>query len=257
MTCEEIVGNYISQLQGEFACLPTPDNRIRLITPYLYPDHDRIELFIRFHEDDVIVSDLGETLRYLDTTGMQIIGFPKRQFKANRIADGLGVQMERGVILKRGKIAAIGEMVFDVITACKAVGDLVYSGNAYEPAVFEEEVIDFLATEKIQCEPHVPVKGQSNTDYKVSIRVFMAQREILIATVSPKTPAGLTSRVDRIFRMWNDVNGNREKITLFNDDVALVRPEDVYVLEHANSYVHRWTARELFVAALKGAERVH
>jgi hypothetical protein len=257
MTCEEIIGNYISQLKGEFACIPTLDNRIRLITPYLYPDHDRIELFIRPTGDDVVVSDLGETLRYLDTAGMEIIGYPKRQFKANRITEGLGVQMERGTILKRGKVSAIGELVFDVVTACKAVSDLVYSGKAYEPAVFDEEVKDFLASENINAEMRVPIVGQSTSDYKVDLRVYVDQTESLIATISPKSPAGATSRVDHVIRMWGDVNDSREKYTLYNDEVTIVRPEDVYLLEHANSFVHRWTARELFVAALKKEERVH
>ena len=256
-SCEEIVSNYIGQLQGEFACLPAQDNRIRLITPYLYPDHDRIELFIRLQGDDAIVSDLGETLRYLDTTGMQVIGYPKRQFKANRIAEGLGVQMERGIIVKRGKVTEIGLLVFDVVTACKAVGDLVYSGTAYEPAIFHDEVADYLRSEKISAETDVPIQGQSSSAYKVNVRALIGNREALIATISPKSPKGVISRVDHVLRMWNDVNGTREKYTLYNDEVTQVRPEDVYLLEHANSYVHRWSAREQFLSALKKEEPVH
>lgn len=256
MTCEEIVSNYIEQLQGEFACLPVQDNRIRLITPYLYPDHDRIELFIRLHGDDAVVSDLGETLRYLETAGMQIIGFPKRQFKANRIAEGLGVQMERGIIVKRGKVTEIGALVFDVVTACKAVGDLLYSGTAYEPAVFQDEVADYLISQNISAETDVPIQGRSSTDYKVNVRARIGNREALIATISPKSPKGVISRVDHVLRMWNDVNGTREKYTLYNDEVTPMRAEDVYLL-NTNSSVHRWSARDEFLSALKKEEAIH
>lgn len=255
MTCEEIISSYIEQLQGDFACLPSPDNRVRLITPYLYPDHDRIELFIRIENQDVTISDLGETLTYLETTGLEVIGNSIREFKAHRIAEGVGVQIERGVIVKRGSVKNLGELIFDVVTACKAIGDLVYTTRAYEPALFEEEVAGYLIAENLTVEPRAPVIGKSGTNYRVSLRVRTGQREALVATISPKTPKGSIRRVNDTLRMWMDVNGNRTKYSLFNDDAALVRPEDVFLLQQANSHVYRWSAREAFLKDLK-EERV-
>ena len=123
--------------------------------------------------------------------------------------------------------------------------------------MFQDEVADFLESEKLSAEVDVPIQGHSGSDYKVNVRVLIRNREALIATVSPKTPASAISRVDHVLRMWHDVNGNREKYTLFNDEVTQVRSEDVYLLEQANSFVHKWSARELLVAALKAEERVH
>jgi hypothetical protein len=255
MTCEEIVGSYIGQLKGDFACLPAPDNRLRLITPYLYPDHDRIELFIRTQGEDVTISDLGETLTYLETTGLEIIGNTIREFKVHRIAEGVGVEIERGIIAKRGKLQDVGELIFDVVTACKAIGDLVYSTRAYEPALFEEEVAGYLIAEHFHVEPRAPIVGKSGTNYKVNLRVKVGLQDALVATISPKTPKGSIRKVNDTFRMWSDVNGDRIKYSVFNDEVALVRPEDVFLLQQANSRVFRWSAREEFLRNLKGLEQ--
>jgi hypothetical protein len=254
MTCDEIIGSYVKQLQGEFACLPSGD-RLRIITPYLYPDHDRIELFVKTDGDILTVSDLGETMRYLETVGFEVIGYSTRQFTANRIAEGLGVSVDRGVIVKRGRLEDVADLLFEVVTACKAISDLVYGSKAYSPAVFNEEVADYLTGEKIFVERHFPIQGASGSNYKVSLKARFDTRETLIATVSPRTPAGMVSKVNGIFRMWSDVSDHRDKYTLFNDDVVTVRSEDVNLLG-SKSDVYRWTARETLVADLKG-ESIH
>lgn len=251
MTCEEIIKSYIGQLQGDFACLPSPDNRIRLVTPYLYPDHDRIELFIRLQDEDVTISDLGETLTYLEATGLVVIGNSIREFKAHRIAEGVGVEIERGIIVKRGKINKVGELIFDLVTACKAIGDLVYTTRAYEPALFEDEVADYLITEHFSIESRAPIIGRSGTNYKVSFRVKVGPREALVATISPRTAKGAIRRVNDTLRMWLDVNGDRRKYSLFNDEIVSVRSEDVFLLQQANSRVYQWSARDAFIKDLK------
>ena len=43
---------------------------LRIRTPYLYPDDDSIDLFCKSEGDAVVVTDLGETVRWL---GMQTV----------------------------------------------------------------------------------------------------------------------------------------------------------------------------------------
>jgi hypothetical protein len=256
MKCEEIVNSYIGGLQGDFACSPSGD-RLRLVTPYLYPDHDRIELFIRADGSTVTISDLGQTLNYLESSGLEVIGNSIREFKAHRIAEGVGVNIERGVIVKRGDAGQVGELLFDVLTACKAIGDLVYTTRAYEPALFEEIVSDYLTAENLQVETHVPVEGQkTGTPYRVSLRVVTAHKENLIATISPKTLKGTIGKVNATFRMWSDVNGNREKYSLLNDETTQAREGDLNLLRSV-SRVYKWSEREQFLRDLKEAEPVN
>lgn len=256
MNCDDIIKGYIEELQGDFACLPSTGDRMRVITPYLYPDHDRIELFIRLQGKAVTISDLGQTLNYLESSGLDVIGNPIREFKAHRIAEGLGVEIERGVIVKRGNTKDVGQLVFDVLTACKAVGDLVYTTRAYEPALFEEVVAEFLISEELKVETQYPVAGRSGTSYRVNLRVVTPHKDALIATISPKTPKGTYNRVNATFRMWSDVNGDREKYSLLNDETTHIREGDLALLERV-SRVYKWSAKDEFLDDLKQSESLN
>src|SRR5438067_377039 len=100
MNCEELVSSYLKTLKSAFSCTPASDGRLRVITPYLYPDHDLIELFVREAGKEVVVSDLGETLRHLETIGVDAVTAQKRVFQVQHITRGIGVFVQQGVIFK-------------------------------------------------------------------------------------------------------------------------------------------------------------
>jgi hypothetical protein len=84
----------------------------------VYPDHDNVEVFVREKGDTVTVSDLGETLRRLDTLGMDVLDTTSLSFTAHRIAEGFGVKIHDGIILKKGQPEAVGRLVFEVLSVC-------------------------------------------------------------------------------------------------------------------------------------------
>ena len=250
MKCEEIVKNYLSTLQSQFACLPASNDRLRVVTPYLYPDHDQIEVFIREHPDAVVVSDLGETLRHLDTLGMDVLTNPSRLFQTEQIVEGLDVELRNGIFFKKGPPEAVGSLMFDVLAACKAVGDLIYMTRAYEPATFEEEVAEYLRANKFEPERNVHVHGKTNARYTIPLRVQARSRTALIAPIAPTSSmAGTGRHIDHVFRIWSDVNGNAWKHSVLNDIGFTFRVEDQRLLATVSS-VHLWSARDDFIATL-------
>lgn len=254
MTCEELISSYFTTLQGSFTCLPSAGKRLRIVTPYLYPDHDQIELFVHEKDDKVIVSDLGETLRHLETSGMEVISNQKRWFQMQRIVTGVQVQVRESVILKESSKENVGEAIFDVLAACKAVADLIYSTRAYEPATFEDEVAEYLKEGNLEVERRVIVLGESGTKYTVNLCVPMRQKTALIATLSPKTSGGVRTQVNATFRMWSDINHGARKFSLLNDEMFTFRQEDLLLLQRV-SFLRRWTARQELLDTLKTEER--
>jgi hypothetical protein len=65
-----------------------------LVTPYLHPDHDNLELFVRMRAKDATVSDLGETLRKLDRLGLDVATTKGFAHRVRQIADGYRVSVE-------------------------------------------------------------------------------------------------------------------------------------------------------------------
>ena len=58
--CEAIA----EQIGGLFSCTPVREY-VRIRTPFLYPDGDVIDLFLKESQGNVTLTDLGETLRWL------------------------------------------------------------------------------------------------------------------------------------------------------------------------------------------------
>jgi hypothetical protein len=94
--CQEI-----AKTIGELFTCSTVNGFIRIRTPYLYPDGDVIDLFLKEKDGQYVLTDLGETLRWLR---MQTIS-PKRSEKQETlIQDTLlthGIERYRGMLMLR------------------------------------------------------------------------------------------------------------------------------------------------------------
>lgn len=104
--CEEVVEKTLSELCTSFQYMPY-DRGLCIVTPYLYPDNDLIEVFIEELAGGLLrVTDLGETLRHLASRGIDVLNSPKRRFMLEQIARRLhvvltGGRLEKEVLLKR------------------------------------------------------------------------------------------------------------------------------------------------------------
>lgn len=251
LSCAEVVGKYVETLSGGFRCFPL-ERRLRIVTPYLYPDNDLIDVFVEEPAPGRIrVTDLGETLRHLDAQGFDTSGTPKRKHMAETIAAGIGVDIVRGELTKEGTHDRLGELLFDVIVAARGVSDLIYTTRTYEPATFVEEVGKFFQEHALKYERDVKIKGGTGKVYPIDFRLVRVNK--YVHTLSPRQIGGLQPVVNRVFRMWFDCNGRlgREaKVSLLNNvDFQWKQPE-VALLERVSD-VRYWTRRDEFVSLLQ------
>ena len=249
MRCEEIVRSYINTLKGEFECISI-EGWLKVITPYLYPNNDNIEIFIKEISHNLIrVSDLGETIRYLHSHAFDIYSTPKRKFLFESLASRSNLNIRNGEIYKDIELKQIGEAIFDVIMASKAIGDLIFSSRAYEPALFVEEVASFLKERRVRFEPKVSVQGATGKKYKVDFKIFN-HRISYLQTLSPVSKAGIKRKVDATFRMWYDFDGQFQKASLLND-IDFVWPESDIILLQRVSRVIPWSKKEKILELTK------
>jgi len=247
MNCEQVIEQAISELKGAFRCIPY-DKGLGIVTPYLYPDNDLIEVFVQeIAGGRIRVTDLGETLRHLASQGVDVVDSPKRRFMLNQVASRLHVVVAGGRLEKEGLPQEVGLILLDVAAASHGVAGLAYTSKAYEPAEFPEEVSAYLRDNKIQHEQHPRIKGMSGKDYKISLRINGKVRpEILVEAMSPSQQAGISAVVNRVVREWYDINGSRRKVSLLNDQDFHWRDEDIIILQHLSA-IHRWSNKDDFL----------
>jgi len=254
IACQEAVEKALEELRVGFRCARL-GQRLEIVTPYLHPDNDLVEVFIEeLASDRVKVTDLGETLRRLETLGMDVLASPKRTFVVQQIASRTHVTLSRGRLEKEGAIHQVGALILDVVAAAHAISDLIFSSKAYEPATLAQEAGELLQKSEIHVEYNVPVVGSTGKRYRVSLKALGARTggEILIEAMSPAEERLMTPVVNRVFRMWSDVNTARNKVSLLNDDYFSWRQEDLSLLERV-SVIRTWSTREALLQYVTAA----
>jgi hypothetical protein len=243
-SCAEVARKFVEAQEGRFACLES-DGRTRIITPYPYPDNDLIEVWVEPATGDrVKVTDLGETVRHLYASGYDVGSARRRMLLAQTVAAGRGVEFDEGEISKVGSVEELGELLFDVVVTSRGISDLILTSRAYEPATFREEVAGFLEESAIPFETGVRVAGHTGKVYRVDFR--LPPSGVLLQTLSPAQPGAMQGVINRVFRVWVDVNGQigrSRKVCLLNDvDFRWAAP-DVALLDEV-AQVAYWTRRE-------------
>jgi len=256
MTCEELLPSYFDAFMKGSSCTELPNGRTSVVLPFVYPDHDNIEIFVKDRGDNVVVSDLGETLRRLDTVGMDIGASGKLAYQTERIASGFNVTLQSGILLKEGPRQDVGSLLLDVLSACMAIADLMYGTRAWQPLTFVDEVAKLLTINDFSFERQHPILGRSGTKYHVDFQVVTPHRVLLVETLAARTVAGARAWVNATYRMWNDiVTGDVvvRKVSLLNDETSSIRDEDVRLLENV-SHVYRWKDKQHFLSSLRNGQ---
>lgn len=249
MKCEQVIRDYLNKIKADFTCEDF-GGRLKVITPYVYPDNDLVEVYIEELPDGrVRVTDLGESTRHLHTQGFDVFASPKRKFIADTAASRVNAVFENGAIAKEGRPEELGGILFDVIVAARGVSDLIYTSRAYEPAPFVEEVAEFLREHQFRFERRVAVRGDSGREYRVG---FHVEEKVYLHPISAEFQHALKPRVDAALHMWLDIDRKASKFTLLNDvDFSWPEP-DVVILSRFSS-VFRWSAPEQLVEAIRSA----
>ena len=138
-----------------FSCTEHPGGFVRVRTPFLYPDGDIIDVFAKRTGDVTMVTDLGETLRWLRT---QNVSGRRSQKQRQILAD---VCLNHNVELYRGMLTARAEgprefapAVLKVAQAALRAADLwfTFRTRAFESIV--DEVSEFFDERKFKVTVH-------------------------------------------------------------------------------------------------------
>lgn len=109
---ELIKKEYVKYLESQIGGTTFFNGITRFISPFLLPDNDCIEIYIKKENEDIIVTDDGELLRWLHSRGI----VPKQEeFKRN--VEKEGIILENGKLMLKGNWIQIGEILFKIIEA--------------------------------------------------------------------------------------------------------------------------------------------
>lgn len=258
MSQSTVCQEFANGLPALFVCEPHGEYQ-RIQTPYLYPDGDNIDLFCRPQGDLVVVSDLGETLRWLR---MQTVS-PRRSPKQNALIEDVclthGVEFFKGMLLARCRPGEqIAAVAFRVAQAALRVSDLWFTFRTRSVESVVDEVQEFLIEKEFRFERGEKLVGRSGRIWSPDFHVRAVERSSLVYVLSTGSRSAARNVVHSVYTAFGDLNYLQAGpealrfVALFDDSLDIWNDEDFRLTEQFST-VTRWSRPDEFADALKAA----
>lgn len=221
---------------------------VRVRTPYLYPDGDFIDLFVKNGSSGIsTITDLGETVRWLNSNTLSTKRSPKQASLIADISQTHGVEFFRGMLKARAfEPANLADAVTRVSQAALRVSDLIFTSRLRSVESVTDEVADFLLELSLPFERNKRLTGRSGKNWRVDFQVSASQRSSLISVLSSGSRSAAQQITKSVVASWYDLSQYRvtpEPMTFISliDDSADVWSEEDFNLVESISEVARWS----------------
>ncbi len=252
--CEE----FSSGLSSLFTCTPHGEYQ-RIRTPYLYPDGDNIDIFIKKDGDIFIASDLGETTRWLRMQTISKKRSPKQQTLIEDACQTHGIEFFRGMLIVRcRKEDSLSSIVFRLTQTALRVSDLWFTMRTRSVESVNDEVADFLSEHQFQFKRSEKLIGRSGRTWMPDFHIRTIHQSSLLYVLSTGSRSAARSVVYQVHTAFFDLNHLASGpealnfISLFDDTLDIWSDEDFRLVEQV-SEVARWSNPDEFTALLTDA----
>ena len=224
---------------------------VRVRTPFLYPDGDFIDLFLKSANQGVTtVSDLGETVRWLNSNTLSAKRSPKQAGLISDISQTHGVEFFRGMLKARSsEPTALADAVTRVSQAALRISDLIFTSRLRSVESVTDEVADFLQELYLPFERNKKLIGRSGKSWRIDFQVSAPQKSSLISVLSSGSRSAAQQITKSVVATWYDLSqykASPEPLTFISlvDDSADVWSEEDFNLVESISDVARWSVPE-------------
>lgn len=233
-----------------FQCIDGEDF-LTLRTPFVYPDGDIVDLYVTWGLEGIVVTDLGETARWLEDRRFDI---SRRSQAINESLAAVGASMNSGEITVTVKEPdEIAGAVLALAQAVTRLFDFLYLQRSRSISVFTDEVGAFFDQHKIRYVRDYSVTGMSGHTYDFDFGVYRDKDICLVRLLTASSPSNMNQTIDRVLRQWYDVSpiveAKTSRLSLFDDSVAWTT--NLITLIERISVVRWWDEPEDLLAFLR------
>lgn len=176
---------------------------VRIRTPYLYPDGDIIDLFLK--PETQTLTDLGETLRWLDMQTVSQHLSKKQEFYLQDIQITYDIHEDRGMLMVRVQdnlAAAITRLAQGAI----AVSNLWFLNRTRLAGSLNDEIAEILDEYHISYERDIKLEGRSARSWRLDFRTRHPRRSALIEVLSTGNRSAANTKINNAVAAWVDLN---------------------------------------------------
>lgn len=222
MKCDDVKRAIHGELPMLFSCVEE-HGRLKIATPYLYPNGDYVDLYLVETPTGRYLTDLGETMGYLADHNITLERSPKRRKIVEDVLLTQGVERFLGEL--RVKLTNEDRVAWAIARLGQAmvqISDLVFTLRLSALITFQDEVEDYWIESQIPYEKDRPFIGGSGESYTVDFYIPARDHPYLIKALSSQSTGYANTLVSRTVRTWHDLlraDGRYGYISLVDDAV--------------------------------------
>ncbi|MGA2449824.1 MAG: DUF1828 domain-containing protein [Polyangiaceae bacterium] len=252
--CTEIA----SQLSALFVCAPH-DSRVRVRTPFLYPDGDVIDVYYSEKGGVRTLTDLGETVRWLRTQTLAPRRSPKQRQMIDDVCVQSGVEFFKGMLMLRLRPGdTIAGAVVRIGQACLRVADIWFTLRTRAVETLTDEVADYLSEKLIPFDRAKKLVGRSGRDWSIDFHTRTPDASSLVCVLGTGSRAAARKVAEHVLATWVDLSAfavgpqPHRFVSLFDDTMDVWQPEDFNLVDSVSD-VARWSRPDEFEELVRKA----
>lgn len=247
----ELVDSYVTWLRRGVTAEAIGEDLVELTTPFMDRHNDHLQIYVRRVGGTFELSDAGETIADLASSGVGV-SQPRRRETIAEIARGFGVNDERGVLQVGATASTLGQRTHALIQTMLAVNDLYLLSRSHVASFFREDVEAFLTENGIRFSSRVKLAGKSGYDHAIDFLIPRSQdapERLLQAVASPSKAV-----VSQVLWSISDSKAARaevlESYAVLNDSGPVIPPGVLDAFENYDTKAVPWSNRSQLVDAL-------
>ena len=257
--CQELAKN-IGTL---FVCSEFKDF-IKITTPFIYPDGDVVDLFYRKTDRGFILTDLGETIRWIESQSVNGMRNEKQKELIETIRLTHNLEVKRDMFIVRVDSSAdsikLASSILELGQALVRLSDLWILQTGRKTRTILDSVEDFIKKIKINYEREQPYTGETERNWRPHFYTTVKGNNVLTHVLNTDKKSSAKPILCMVNTQWQDlekykIESNYKFISLIvdTDEGARVWTEGDKKLLSERSQVKKWSDKEDFKEALLAA----
>ena len=220
---------------------------VTISTPFVGLFNDNIQIYARRENNEIILSDDGETLDNLALAGVEISRSQQRKQNVDYILSNYGVELSDGELMIRANNGNFPRQKHNLISAISEISDMSIVAKHTVAAMFNEDVAAYLEEMDITYSRSFIARGSTGLEITFDFQIAGKTQEAIIKPFNTIT----RSMVERFIFGWNDIKPVRENqshkvvkgIAIINDINSDPKDELLHAIRSQDADVILWSQR--------------
>ncbi len=231
---------------------------IQIATPFTYPDGDIIDIFYKSKDNEFILTDLGETMRWLESQSISGHKNDKQTELIKNICVGHNLILKRDMFIsKYTSNEEIAEKIIDLAQAIIEISSLWSLQQKRKSKNIIDTVEDFIKEIKIPYEREQSYIGSSERKWKPHFYTTYRGNNILTHVLSTDNKSSTKPILCTVNTQWEDLekfktdsNYNFISLIIDTEENQEIWSAGDRKLLAKKSEVKRWSNKENFKRSL-------